>query len=67
VRVTCSVGLALHPRDGRSARELLRAADAAMYTHKRGRPGSRHGGQQGLAVETEMTSTRGPAASLPAG
>ncbi len=37
VHVTCSVGLALHPRDGRSARELVRAADAAMYTHKRSR------------------------------
>jgi diguanylate cyclase (GGDEF)-like protein len=40
VNVTCSVGLALHPRDGRSGRALLRAADAAMYTHKRARAGS---------------------------
>ena len=41
VHVTCSVGLALHPRDGRSGRELLRAADAKMYTQKRARPGTR--------------------------
>ena len=32
VHVTCSVGLALHPRDGRSGKALLRAADAAMYS-----------------------------------
>lgn len=38
IHVTCSVGLALHPRDGRSGKALLRAADAAMYTHKRSRP-----------------------------
>jgi len=37
VHVTCSLGLALHPRDGRSGKALLRAADAAMYTHKRAR------------------------------
>jgi len=40
VHVTCSVGLALHPRDGRSAKALLQAADAAMYSHKRSRPAS---------------------------
>jgi diguanylate cyclase (GGDEF)-like protein len=37
IRVTCSVGLALHPRDGRSGRALLRAADAQMYEQKRTR------------------------------
>jgi diguanylate cyclase (GGDEF)-like protein len=37
VEVTCSVGLALHPRDGRTGKELLRAADAKMYRHKRSR------------------------------
>ena len=37
VYVTCSVGLALYPRDGRNGRELLRAADSAMYTQKRAR------------------------------
>ena len=35
--ITCSVGLALHPRDGRTGKELLRAADAKMYRHKRSR------------------------------
>jgi len=38
VRISCSVGLALHPRDGSTARELLRTADASMYTQKRARP-----------------------------
>jgi diguanylate cyclase (GGDEF)-like protein len=37
VHVTSSVGLALHPRDGRTGKELLRAADARMYRHKRSR------------------------------
>jgi diguanylate cyclase (GGDEF)-like protein len=37
VHVTCSGGLALHPRDGRNGKALLRAADAAMYTDKRSR------------------------------
>ncbi len=37
VQVSCSVGLALHPRDGATARELLRSADAAMYSRKRAR------------------------------
>ena len=39
VSVTCSVGLALHPEDGRNGKALLQAADAAMYTHKRSRAG----------------------------
>jgi diguanylate cyclase (GGDEF)-like protein len=43
VRVSCSVGLALRPRDGRSGRALLRAADAAMYEQKRSRSGSGDG------------------------
>jgi hypothetical protein len=43
VNVTCSVGLAQHPRDGRSGKALLRAADAAMYTHKRARAGTGRG------------------------
>ena len=34
--VSASVGLAFHPRCGASARELLRAADTAMYAAKRG-------------------------------
>ncbi len=32
--VTCSVGVALHPADGRSAEQLLKHADSAMYRAK---------------------------------
>lgn len=35
VTVAASVGMALYPRDGRSAEALLAAADAAMYRRKR--------------------------------
>ena len=52
--VTCSYGLALHPRDGRSGRALLRAADAAMYTHKRSRAGAR-GVRDSQRAETSVT------------
>ena len=34
-RVSCSVGMAVHPTDGRTAATLLKAADAAMYGVKR--------------------------------
>jgi diguanylate cyclase (GGDEF)-like protein len=34
-RVSCSVGLALYPRDGSNAESLLAAADEAMYEAKR--------------------------------
>ncbi len=59
VQVTCSVGLALHPRDGRSGKELLRAADARMYHSKRAR--SPRGRQAG---DREMSRT-GAAAAVP--
>ena len=49
IRVTCSVGLALYPRDGRGARALLRAADAAMYADKRSRAESRDERRSGAA------------------
>jgi diguanylate cyclase (GGDEF)-like protein len=37
VHVSCSVGLAMYPADGKSSRDLLRRADAAMYEEKRAR------------------------------
>jgi diguanylate cyclase (GGDEF)-like protein len=37
VHVACSIGLATYPTDGKSGRELLRRADAAMYAEKRSR------------------------------
>ena len=59
VQVTCSVGLALHPRDGRSGKELLRAADARMYHSKRARsPRGRRAGDREI-------SRTGAAAAVP--
>ena len=37
--VSSSVGIALYPEDGRSAQELLKHADLAMYAAKQGRKG----------------------------
>ena len=34
VRMSASVGVALYPQDGTTARELMRAADTAMYVRK---------------------------------
>lgn len=42
--VTPSVGLAVHPEDGRTVAELLRAADAAMYDAKASRARFRRAG-----------------------
>jgi GGDEF domain-containing protein len=64
VHVTCSVGLACHPIDGVTARDLLRRADAAMYDDKRSRTkarlaAGRHGRPpQAVAVgpESEVTA-----------
>jgi diguanylate cyclase (GGDEF)-like protein/PAS domain S-box-containing protein len=36
VRISCSVGVALYPRDGRDHDALLAHADASMYSAKRG-------------------------------
>ncbi len=61
VHVTCSLGLALHPRDGRSGKALLRAADAAMYSHKRARATT---GQRAVRRESmSMTVARGEGSS----
>jgi len=66
VHVTCSVGLALHPRDGRSGKALLRAADAAMYTHKRSRAGVGRGPRAALAMVVSTDGGAHPAGQLPA-
>jgi len=58
VHVSCSVGLALHPRDGGTARELLRSADANMYTQKRARGES-------LPVRDRRAAGGAPATSVP--
>ncbi|MBA3331675.1 MAG: GGDEF domain-containing protein [Actinobacteria bacterium] len=42
--VTASFGVASYPRDGRTARALLRAADEAMYAAKRGGRNRIHAG-----------------------
>jgi diguanylate cyclase (GGDEF)-like protein len=56
VRVTCSVGLALHPRDGHTGRALLQAADAAMYTDKRSRSEGGHRGRQTRTMASGATA-----------
>jgi diguanylate cyclase (GGDEF)-like protein len=56
VRVTCSVGLALHPRDGNTGRALLQAADAAMYTDKRSHSEGGHGVRQVRTMPSEATA-----------
>jgi diguanylate cyclase (GGDEF)-like protein len=61
VHVSCSVGLALHPRDGRSAKELLRAADAGMYRHKRSRAGAAPRAEVAVGAGPDTTSDQDPA------
>lgn len=41
VQVSCSIGTALYPQDGETARQLLGKADTRMYADKRGTPGPR--------------------------
>ncbi|MFV2063054.1 MAG: diguanylate cyclase [Chloroflexota bacterium] len=64
VRVSFSAGLSVHPKDGRSGRALLRAADAAMYTHKRTRSSSWRDSQDG---QIRLASAPGQNGSAPAG
>ena len=61
VRVTCSLGLSLHPRDGRSGKALLRAADAAMYTHKRSRATADKRTNRRESVSMAVAPGQGPA------
>lgn len=44
-----SVGLAVYPEDGSTKEQLQRVADAAMYTHKEGKPRGRRG-QSRIAI-----------------
>jgi GGDEF domain-containing protein len=76
LHVSCSAGLALYPRDGNGGRDLLRAADAAMYADKRARadgkgPGrpARAGTASGGASRPAGSDSAGPArhASVPIG
>lgn len=57
IHVRCSVGLALHPRDGRSGKALLQAADAAMYRQKRSRPRSSAAPESGVRTTAVPVET----------
>ena len=59
VHVTCSLGLALHPRDGRSGKALLRTADKAMYSQKRTRPTRAEVRADPRSVEASPTQASG--------
>lgn len=63
VFISCSVGLALHPRDGRSGKALLRAADAAMYAQKRSRSGA---SRERRAVPASPADAASEASAAPA-
>ena len=41
LHVGCSIGLSMFPDDGDQLEDLLRSADAEMYTSKRGKPSTR--------------------------
>jgi diguanylate cyclase (GGDEF)-like protein len=60
VHVTCSVGVALYPRDGDSSKALLRAADAMMYRRKRARRAPSRG-----VEETPASMSPEPAGVVP--
>jgi diguanylate cyclase (GGDEF)-like protein len=66
LRITVSVGAAVFPRHGRTASELMRSADQAMYAVKAA-------GRDGWAVATrtapsaEPGESSGPWAGPPAG
>lgn len=51
LEVTCSIGFAMYPEDGREGDQLWRDADAAMYQAKRA------GGSQWVRVSHEISSS----------
>jgi diguanylate cyclase (GGDEF)-like protein len=60
VRITVSIGIALHPDNGADAPALLQAADSAMY-HAKSQGG---GGYSLAATADELAKRRQPATSL---
>ena len=64
-RVGVSGGLAVYPENGRTAALLVQAADAAMYSAKRSRPGkkSRSAEQEANAAHDEVAASAPPAAA----
>jgi diguanylate cyclase (GGDEF)-like protein len=59
VPVSASIGIALAPRDGHAAGDLLRYADTAMYAAKRTRSGHRFYGPDCAATSRERLKVRG--------
>jgi diguanylate cyclase (GGDEF)-like protein len=64
VRISCSVGLALHPQDGRTGKELMRAADAKMYRHKRSRSAHARRSREGSS-KAPAAASRPPVSPRP--
>lgn len=55
VAISCSIGVATYPTSGRECRDLMRAADEAMYASKRAGRGSFHHGQAAHSAEALST------------
>ncbi|MDZ7684377.1 MAG: diguanylate cyclase [Gammaproteobacteria bacterium] len=55
--MTCSIGIALSPRDGDTLDELIERADRAMYNAKRGGKGAAEVFQPAAAENTDNDAT----------
>jgi len=65
VRVTCSVGIAVYPKDGHDATSVIIAADRACYAAKRAGRDRIATAAEGLALATEFRPTAPTPLELP--